>query len=280
MVFDHVLGFGRAVVRASWAVLVEAHGRRLPLLAGSLAFYAFLSVLPLLVLVLIVSSWVAGDVLVSRVLELTRRYLSPSGRMLVTRSIRDASGRFGSSLLSVLVLVWGAFRVFWNLEVVFEELYGVRGEKSVTVLVRDGVVGVVGMGVGVLVVAAGGAVFATRGSGWLAVLNPVVVLVLLSVALLPMYYLFPPVPVSVREVVPGAVVAAGGWALVEVSVQIYAVSTSVSDAYGVLGGVLLLLLWLYFVALVTLLGVVVNVVLAGRAGGASERIGVAVDGEG
>jgi|AntDeeMetagen285_2_1112576.scaffolds.fasta_scaffold04830_1 membrane protein len=280
MVFDHVLGFGRAVVRASWAVLVEAHGRRLPLLAGSLAFYAFLSVLPLLVLVLIVSSWVAGDVLVSRVLELTRRYLSPSGRMLVTRSIRDASGRFGSSLLSVLVLVWGAFRVFWNLEVVFEELYGVRGEKSVTVLVRDGVVGVVGMGVGVLVVAAGGAVFATRGSGWLAVLNPVVVLVLLSVALLPMYYLFPPVPVSVREVVPGAVVAAGGWALVEVSVQIYAVSTSVSDAYGVLGGVLLLLLWLYFGALVTLLGVVVNVVLAGRAGGASERIGVAVDGEG
>jgi membrane protein len=233
-----------------------------------------------LVLVLIVSSWVAGDVLVSRVLELTRRYLSPSGRMLVTRSIRDASGRFGSSLLSVLVLVWGAFRVFWNLEVVFEELYGVRGEKSVTVLVRDGVVGVVGMGVGVLVVAAGGAVFATRGSGWLAVLNPVVVLVLLSVALLPMYYLFPPVPVSVREVVPGAVVAAGGWALVEVSVQIYAVSTSVSDAYGVLGGVLLLLLWLYFGALVTLLGVVVNVVLAGRAGGASERIGVAVDGEG
>ena len=280
MVFDHVLGFGRAVVRASWAVLVEAHGRRLPLLAGSLAFYAFLSVLPLLVLVLIVSSWVAGDVLVSRVLELTRRYLSPSGRMLVTRSIRDASGRFGSSLLSVLVLVWGAFRVFWNLEVVFEELYGVRGEKSVTVLVRDGVVGVVGMGVGVLVVAAGGAVFATRGSGWLAVLNPVVVLVLFSVALLPMYYLFPPVPVSVREVVPGAVVAAGGWALVEVSVQIYAVSTSVSDAYGVLGGVLLLLLWLYFGALVTLLGVVVNVVLAGRAGGASERIGVAVDGEG
>lgn len=277
MVLERVFGIGRAVVRDLRAVLVATRRERLPLLAGSLAFYAFVSVLPLLVLVLIVGSWVAGELLVTRVIELTGQYLSPSGQMLLARSIRGASGRFGSSVLSVLVLGWGAFRVFWNLELVFEELYGMPGEKSTLRKVRDGVVGVIGMGVGALVVAAGGAAFAAAGGAafaavrveWLAVLNPVAVLAVLSVALLPLYYLFPPVPVSVTEVVPGAVVAAGGWALVEVSVQVYAASTSVSAAYGVLGGVLLLLLWFYFGALVTLLGVVVNVVVAERRSGST-----------
>jgi membrane protein len=255
---------GRAVCSRGRLVLAEARRRRLALLAGSLAFHAFISLLPLLVLLLLVVSRVAGDAFAAYLVELTRQYLSPSGQTLLANAIQGTSGQFGSSVLSVLVFLWSSVRIFWNLEVVFEELYGTSDGKSTGRQFRDGAAGVVGILVAVLSVIVGGVAVATVPFGWLAVLNPLLLLVWLSTALLPLYYFFPPVEVSLVEVVPGAVVAAGGWAVVQVAFQVYVETTPAYAAFGALGGVILLLIWLYFGALVTLLGAVVNVVLAGR----------------
>lgn len=260
----HVTTAARGVLEGIRTVLLEARRQRLPLLAGGLAFYAFVSLIPLLVLLLIVVSRFAGDLFAAHVIELTRLYLSPNGQTLLTGAISDAPGQLGGSILSVLALAWAASQIFWNLEVVFEQLYGSTGRKSTRRKLRDGAVGVVGLLVAALSVTAAGTVFAAVRADWLALLNPLFLLVGLSLVFLPLYYFFPPVPVSPTEVVPGAIVAASGWATVEIGVQIYVATVPTLAAYGVLGGVILLLLWLYFGALVTLLGVIVNVVLAGR----------------
>jgi membrane protein len=79
-----------------------------------------------------------------------------------------------------------------------------------------------------------------------------------------MYYVFPDVDVTFREVLPGAALAAVGWALLQSAFQVYVSLSSASQVYGVIGGVLLFLAWLYFGAVVILLGGATNVVLAGR----------------
>lgn len=261
---EHAITAAHGVLGGIRRVLSEARRQRLPLLAGSLAFYAFVSLIPLLVLLLVFVSRLGGDLFAAHVIELTRLYLSPSGQTLLAVTISDASGRLGGSILSVLALVWAASQIFWNLEVVFEQLYRRTGEKSTGRKLRDGAVGVVVLLIAALSVTTAGTVFAAVRADWLAFLNPLFLLTGLSIVFLPLYYFFPPIRVSPAEAVPGAIVAAGGWAIVEIGIQIYVTTVPILAAYGILGGVILLLLWLYFGALVTLLGVIVNVVLAGR----------------
>lgn len=261
---EHVTTAVRGVIGGVRTVLSEARRQRLPLLAGSLAFYAFVSLIPLLVLLLVFVSRLAGDLFAAHVIELTRLYLSPNGQTLLAGTISDASGQLGGSILSVLALAWAASQIFWNLEVVFEQLYGSTGEKSTGRKLRDGAIGVVVLLIAALSVTTAGTMFAAVRADWLVFLNPLFLLTGLSIVFLPLYYFFPPIRVSPAEVVPGAIVAAGGWAVVEIGVQIYVATVPTLAAYGILGGVILLLLWLYFGALVTLVGVIVNVVLAGR----------------
>jgi membrane protein len=47
------------------------------------------------------------------------------------------------------------------------------------------------------------------------VLGPLLLVAVLAVTFLPMYYVLPPVEVSVREVLPGAVAAAVGWVVLQ-----------------------------------------------------------------
>jgi len=63
-------------------------------------------------------------------------------------------------------------------------------------------------------------------------------------------------------VIPGVLVAAVGWTILQVGFQLYVTFGSQSDVYGTLGAVLLVLTWLYLAGLLLLVGVSVNVVLA------------------
>jgi membrane protein len=83
----------------------------------------------------------------------------------------------------------------------------------------------------------------------------------LLVALLPLYALLPPGRLRVREVLPGALVAATGWVLLRFGFELYAVYAAEYQVYGVLGALLLFITWLYIGALTVLIGAVVNVVV-------------------
>ena len=66
---------------------------------------------------------------------------------------------------------------------------------------------------------------------------------------------------TVGHALPGAVVAAVGWVLLQVGFYYYAGSASRYAAYGFLGAVLLFVTFLYLGAIVLLVGVVLNVAL-------------------
>jgi len=246
-------------------IVAEFRERDVPFMAGSLAYSAFVSLLPLLLLIVIALSWIGGDELVTVVLSLTRQYLSPAGQNVVYDALTRASGRVGLSVLGLVALLWGAATLFRRLDTAFAQLYGTEGRRSIRGQVTDALIVITAMAGATLAMLFAGLVFAmVPRIPFLGVLNVLFLIAALSAVFYPMYYVFPDVDIEPLEAVPGVIVSVVGWTLLQLLFQLYISISSTAELYGVLGGVLLFITWLYFAALIFLLGGVANVVLAGR----------------
>lgn len=255
----------RAWVRTAWTIIIEVRTQQLPFLAGSFAFHLFLSLVPAVLLVWIVAATVAGDQITAQLIGWTGRYLSVSGQTIVVQAVETARHRTSGSLLGLAVLVWSVLRIFWGLDIVFCRLYGAPDGKSLTHQIRDGCVGILAIAVSLTAMVVVSAVFTVLPSLPLSWVGPSILLLLgLTIVFVPLYYVYPPVPITVREILPGAAVAAVGWTLLQGLFKLYVAFTPITDIYGVVGGVILVLLWLYAGTLLLLVGIVVNVVLAKR----------------
>jgi len=242
-----------------------ARDRNLTFLAAGIAYYAFVSVIPLLLLALAVASVLGGDALAARVTSMLNQQLSAAGQESISRMLTSTSGRGAASVVGLLGLTWSALKLFRGLDQAFDEIYTDEMEASLLEQVLDAAVVVLGIGLAVaLVVAVGLALSALQiRIPFANVLGAVVLLVVLTVALSPIYYVLPPRDVAVREVLPGAAIAAGGWVLLQIGFRVYAANASRFAAYGLLGAILLFVTLLYFASIVVLVGAAVNAVLGG-----------------
>lgn len=262
---------GKEVARA---VVTEVRAENITFMAGSIAYHAFVSLLPFLLLALFLLTTVGGEDVAARVIEALVANITPgsSATSGSARSIADvlvlaannATDSAGLSLLSIAVLVWGTLRIFRGLDQAFSDIYESEAQNTFLDQIVDAVVVFGAIGVALFAVTfadtfVGGPSF---GPGDVVV-EPFLSVVGIGVALLPMYYIFPDENVTVREVVPGTLVAGAGWTLLSYGFQLYAASTSTSS-YGIVGVIILLITWLYFGGLILLLGAAVNAVLSGR----------------
>lgn len=250
----------RSVTRDVVAVSRE---HNVTLMAGSIAHAAFLSILPLLLLLFIVAGAVGNEHLTERIVAMAREHLSPAGEGLVFEALTHATERAGASLVGVVSLLWGMLRIFRGLSTAFDELYG-AGRSSFREKVLDGLVVF-----SVILIATVGAGFAAATLAAVdhpavEALNPIALLVGLAIAFFPMYYVFPAPDVTAREALPGTLLAAVGWVVLEIVFGVYVALVDTVGTYETLGAVILLLVWLYGNALVLLVGAVVNVVVGGR----------------
>jgi membrane protein len=244
-----------AALRENFALLV----------AGSLAYSAFMSILPLLTLALVVASVFGGQQFLDAAIQFIAQYTPASLQDLFLQAMQNTGGRAAVSFVSLLLITWSALRVFRTIDTSFSMFYNTTGEDGLVGKTRDALL-VVGS-FGVALVATVGLGVATNflpGFPLDGLLAPVLLVVPLVLVFFPIYYVFPDTDVTVREVLPGAVIAAVGWAVLQVGFQLYVTYGSQSQVYGTLGAVLLVLTWLYLAGLVLLVGVAVNVVLAGR----------------
>jgi membrane protein len=251
------------VVRETWQEMREEN---IAFMAGSIAYYAFISMLPLLLFALFVLSAVDNASLTAYLYSTTERVLTPHARQLLIESLDSTSARTGISVVSALTILWGTSRILRALDVAFSEIYGVEETKSVLAQARDAAIVAVALVAAIVVVVAAGVVFAlVPDLPYPTVVNPLLLVLGLSLTFFPIYYVFPDVDVRPVEVLPGTVLAAVGWATLEAAFQGYvALAGRYEAVYGTLGSAFLLLVWLYFSGLVLLVGGVVNAVLAGR----------------
>jgi YihY family inner membrane protein len=246
--------------------------RQVTFLAAAIAYYAFVSLVPALLLLVVVATAVFGETIAAQLVAATGDFLTPAGEEAVVLAVSSAGGRTGASLLGVGVLLWSTLKVFRGLDTAFVSLYGGDQTPGFLKQVADAASVVVGVGLGLgAMVAVGAFVAAANALPLVEVASVLALPVLLAVVFLPMYYLLPQPAVGVREALPGAAFAAVGWTLLQAGFQVYAAGAAQYQAYGVIGGILLLVTWLYLAAVVVVLGGVVNVVLADRGDGGEGR---------
>lgn len=241
----------------------EVRAERVTFLAGSIAYNAFLALLPLLFLLLAVVSSVGSTELEGAFVELTRSVITPGAAEVLSGELQQASVEL--SALGLAILVWGALRIFRSLDTAFSDIYESQAECTFATQIKDGVtvlVCLVAVVAAVLLVEAridigGGTV------GWL--LQRAVLFCALALALAPMFYLFPDEDdLAVVEAIPGVVVAALGLLVLQSAFGLYVEYSSTQATNSVLASVIVFLTYLYFTALVLLVGAAVNAMLTNR----------------
>ena len=272
-------GYVHRTVTVARGVAAGARSDRVTFIAAGVAYYAFISLIPLLLLALVAASFLGDTEVVAALVGEVSGALGEGAGGALSDALAGAAGRGGATVFGLAVFLWSGLKLFRGLDIAFSEVYGDPGPASLLEQLRNAAVtlGAVGVGVAATVVAgaaiAGLGLGATLGGGRVVGAAGTAGLVAgLTVAFLPLYYVLPGIDLPVSEALPGAVFAAVGWTALQTGFRIYAAFAGSYEAYGVVGGVLLLVTFLYFGGLVLLVGAVLNAVLAGRA---DERTGVA-----
>jgi membrane protein len=246
------------------AIVHEVRTERITFMAGSIAYHAFLSLLPLLLLMLAVLARIGDQSLETAFERFVAAVLTPGASTIFVTELSSASSSAGVSLFGLIVLVWGTLRIFRGIDTAFSDIYESEAENTFADQVSDGILVLVVFTLAIVlaVFVESRLVFDDSSIGW--VLHRLVLVALLSLALFPMYYVFPDSDVDVLEILPGVLVAAVGLASFETLFQLYAQFSAKAQDPSVVAGILVLLTWLYFSGLVILLGAAVNAVLSNR----------------
>jgi membrane protein len=248
----------------------EVQDKEITFIAASLAYYAFVSLIPLLLLLLVAVSVIGGQEMANQIGAAAGGALSPSGQGLVTEAISNQNGAAGATVVSLLALLWSALKLFRGLDTAFSRAYG-RESPGIATQIKNGLVTLVAVVLGTVITVGVGAVVSlspvdvtVAGISAVALAGTLATLLGLALTLFPLYYLLPGGNVTVHEAVPGALFAAVGWTILQIGFRFYAANAGSYEAYGVIGAVLLLVTLLYFAGMILLLGVVLNAVLGGR----------------
>lgn len=249
-------------MRSTVAVVREKH---VTADAAGLAYYAFSSLVPLLVLLYAALTTFGTPLALARALELVTGVGAREFETVLSQMGGSGAGRVRAVVLALAITVWSTHRMFRAVDRIFADVYGVRQGRSRLRRFLDSALVLVTVSVGVTVMAGVGVALAVRVSGplWLG-LGPIVLWVSLAVVFVPMYYALSGPDVSPVEIAPGAAFAASVWAVSLLVFRLYVVTSETVELYGIAGGVLLVLSWLYVGSFALLVGVVLNAVIAGR----------------
>ena len=242
-------------------------------MAAGIAYNAFVSLAPTLLLLLLVIT-VFGGGLEARITEVAKSWL-PGPIANVVQQIFDGESSAASvSFVGLVVLLWGTLKIFRGLDTAFSEIYETERRNSFADQLKDGVVVLVALVVAVVTTVGVTLVFSrfSETIPFVGYLTPLVLVIGLVVAFVPMYYRFPDADLEWDDVLPGAVFAAVGWAALQGLFQIYLAFKDPGSG-SFFGSVIVVVTYLYFSGLVLLLGAVVNAVLGDHSSGKPGGVG-------
>jgi membrane protein len=246
------------------------------LLAGGVAFYGMLALVPALVASVSLYGLVVTRAQVDSQIASLTTALPPAARQLVASQLKTITATSPGGLklsfaLAIVVACWSSSSgMRWLLtaltvasgEVETRSFLKIRG---LALLFTLGAIVVIGISFGVLLGLPH--VFDRLGLAGVARAGVSVVryagLAVVLATMLELLYRYGPIkaPIRVRWLSWGSCVAAAVWLLGSVGLSIYATNASkfkVAGTYGALAGVIVLLLWLWITSFAVMLGAVVN----------------------
>jgi membrane protein len=251
-------------------------------MAGALSFYFLLSLFPLLIFLAAMLAYIPIPNLFEEILNLMSRFVPPDAMGMVRRVVQGILWPPRSGLLSFgfLATIWAATGGFAAAIEALNVAYRVDETRPYwrTRLLAVGLTFICGS---LVVVALGLSLLGPRFGELLAehrVVGPIFAavwpyfrwLILLTAIILAvelLYFWAPNVKQQFRCTLPGAVLGVLGWIGASYALGVYISRfTNYNATYGTLGGVIALMLWLYFSFLAILIGAEVNSELLRTAG--------------
>ena len=242
--------------------------------AAALAYYFLFAMFPALLFLATLFGLLPGPQLLDQLMGYAARVLPPGAATVVQKTLDQIVSGAGKGLLSVgaLVALWGGSSGMVSAMTALNVAYGVTDNRpwwkrrlialgltlGCSILVLLGLLLiVVGPRIGSMMAGflSVGGIF-TRA--W-SVISISIAMFLALVVIALVYYFAPAVEQDWRWLTPGSAVCLFLWLAMSVVLRVYV--TRVIDynaAYGSIGGVILLVLWLYLSSVVLLLGAEIN----------------------
>jgi membrane protein len=250
-------------------------------LAAAVAYNFFFSIFPLLLFAAPLLGLVGNkQVLFNWILQQLSTTVPPAAYAMLAGVARDvvfAPSAPGLVSIGALLTAYSASNIFGSLMGALNIAYHVKNDRRAwwrQRLIQLGMVVVAGglLAIAAAVMMAGPNIVGIVAHlthlggltkwGWMILQYPLA-FAFLVVAFWLIYYILPDFPQHKKQIVVGATIAAALWVIATTLFRLYVVHfTTFNKAYGTIGGVLLLLTWMYYSMLVVLAGGELNAELA------------------
>jgi membrane protein len=239
---------------------------------AAMAFYATTSLAPILLIVVAIAGLAFGHDAAQLALSAQiSGMMGPESASLLQTALESASGKSSgtwATVIGIVTLFVTASGVFGEMQQSLNKIWKVEPQgMSLSRLVRAraaslGLVAALGFMLLVSLVASaaisalGNFINANLpfGTTVLAVINAVVSFVLISVMFAAIYKVLPDRTLEWRDVGIGAVVTAALFTLGKSLISWYIGTSAIASSYGAAGGLLIILLWVYYSSEIFLLG--------------------------
>ena len=249
-------------------------------MAAQLAFFFLLSFFPLVIFLVTLLPYL--NLKQEQIFEFLEGITPPDVYMLVEDILREVLSNYNGGLLSVGILgtIWSASRGVNALTRTLNRAYDVENKSGFknrlwSLLFTIALVGAVlialvfpvfGQQIGNLLFSYIGLEGTSVETFWTLILWSTPLLLIFSVLWI-MYWAIPNISHGLKyiKVTPGAVIATLGWLILTYGFSFYIQNFgNFGMTYGSIGGVIILMLWLYFLGMVIIFGGLVNASIAKR----------------
>jgi membrane protein len=263
--------------------------------AAALSYYAALSISPLLIIAISIAGLAFGpDEVRGQVMVQVRDLVGSAGAEVIDSMLRSTNSKSGGIIATAIglgTLLFGAGAVFVELQDALNHFWGVEQPEGVGLwdFVRNRLLSfamVLGIGFLMLVSLLLSAAIAAFGgfiTGFFPafvvaaqLVNAVLSLAIITVLFALIYKVLPNVELHWRDVWTGALATAVLFTIGKFLIGFYLGKASTASPYGAAGSVIVILLWVYYSALIVYFGAEFTKVFAREHGSHHSKYGEAV----
>lgn len=277
-----------APLRFAWDTINKFFGDGCPGMAAAISFYTFFSLPALLILLLLLIEPLANPVAVQNVIEdQVGSLIGPAGASQVRTILEHANAPQGSSLgtaIGLVVLIFGATTAFAQLQSALNRAWEVKPDPKrgdirnflAKRILSFGMVLViafmllVSLAISAALVAFGDVLNATLPEPWsgrlLSAVYTVLSFAIVALLFAAIFKVIPDAVIAWADVWAGAVATALLFVAGKYVIGLYLGRTDPGNAYGAAGSLAIILVWVYYSAMILLFGTELTQVWAERHG--------------
>jgi len=233
-------------------------------LAAALAFYAILSIAPLLILLITIFG-LMGDSTQQQIVQQTEKLIGPQAsqgvELILKNAKRQQFAATTSAIVGLVVLLLSATSAFGQLQYSLNAIFNVRWKRGILAgwLYKRllSLLMVIAMGIVLVatVVATSTIAVVFRGRGPAAeIIDLVISVVVFTIIFVIMFRVLPDVEISWKDTWVGGILSGLLFVAGEYGISEYLRSSGTTSVYGAAGSLVVLLLWIYYSSIILFLG--------------------------